>query len=102
MLPSSTIPFLNVSTDGRKKDRHNREVLLISRLLQNSGVTDFCMHHIDDGGMNKNLPLSVGERWYDIAYVAGDGEIFLIEVMRLRYARGPATLEDGSKWRKPK
>lgn len=102
MLPSSVIPFLNVTTDGRKKDRHNSEVLFFSRLLQKSGVTDFCMHHIKDAGMNHNLPLSINGKWYDIAYVAGDGEVFLIEVMRLKYARGPATTEDGTTWQKQK
>jgi len=102
VLPSSILPFLNVSTDGRKKDRHNREVLLIAQLLQSTGVKNFCLHHINDAGMNKNLPLSIDGKWYDIAYVAGDGEVFLVEVMRARFARGPMTLEDGSKWRKPK
>jgi hypothetical protein len=102
VLPSSLLPFLNVSTDGKKKNRHNREVLLIARLLQNTGVKDFCLHHVNDAGMNKNLPLSLNGRWYDIAYVSEDGEVFLIEVMRLRFARGPALMEDGSKWRKEK
>lgn len=102
MLPSSSLPFLNVSTDGKRKDRHNREVLLIARLLQASGVKDFCLHHIDDAGMNHALPLMLGGRWYDISYVAPDGEVFLVEVMRLKHARGPAASVDGSPWRKEK
>jgi hypothetical protein len=102
MLPSSSLPFLNVSTDGRKKNRHNREVLLIARLLQASGVKDFCLHHVDDAGMNHALPLAIGDKWYDISYVAPDGEIFLVEVMRLRYARGTAYIQEGEKWQKEK
>ena len=102
MLPSATLPFLNVSTDGKRKDRHNREVLIVARLLRASGVKDICLHHIDDAGMNHALPLAIGGKWYDIAYVAPDGELFLIEVMRLRYARGDVTREDGSRWRKEK
>lgn len=100
MLPSSVIPFLNVATDGRRKNRHNREVLFFSHLLHGAGISDFCLHHVDEAGMNRNLPLTVGGKWYDIAYVAGDGEVFLVEVMRARFARGPMTLEDGSPWRK--
>ena len=99
MLPSSFLPFLNVKTDGKKKDRHNREILIIARLLQASGVKDFCLHHVDDAGMNHALPLAIGGKWYDIAYVAPDGELFLVEVMRLKYARGAVTREDGSSWR---
>lgn len=102
MLPSSSLPFLNVATDGKKKDRHNREILIISRLLQASGVKKFCLHHIDDGGMDHTLPLAIGGKWYDISYVAPDGEIFLIEVMRLRYARGMPATETGEPWQKQK
>ena len=102
MLPSSVLPFLNVATDGKKKDRHNREVLIIARLLQASGVKEFCLHHVDDAGMNHALPLALGDKWYDISYVAPDGEIFLVEVMRLKYARGLPAREDGSTWRKEK
>jgi hypothetical protein len=102
VLPSSVLPFLNVATDGRKKDRHNREVLFLSALLRDAGVKDFCLHHVDEAGMNHHLPLAIDGKWYDIAYVAPDGEIFLIEVMRLKYARGPAVREDGKKWQKEK
>lgn len=102
MLPSSTLPFLNVATDGKRKDRHNREILIIARLLQASGVKDFCLHHVNDAGMDRTLPLTLGGKWYDISYVAPDGEIFLIEVMRLKYARGPVACEDGSRWPKEK
>ena len=102
MLPSSSLGFLNVTTDGKKKDRHNEEVLFFSRLIQRAGIKTFCLHHVNDAGMDRSLPLAVGGRWYDIAYVAPDGEIFLIEVMRLRYARGPAMLEDETPWLKRK
>ena len=102
MLPSSSLPFLNVATDGKRKDRHNREVLIIARLLRASGVKEICLHHIDDAGMNHALPLSLDGKWYDIAYEAPDGELFLVEVMRLKYARGAVLNEDGSRWRKEK
>ncbi len=101
-MPSSVLPFVNVATDGRKKDRHNREVLLLLALLRSAGVKDFCLHHVDEAGMNRHLPLAIDGKWYDIAYVAPDGEIFLLEVMRLKYARGPAVREDGEKWQKEK
>lgn len=96
MLPSAKLGFLNVKTDGRKKDRHNREVLFLSQLLQAAGIKDFCMHHVNDAGMNKNLPLTLNGKWYDIAYMAPDGEVFMLEIMRVKTARGPATLADGS------
>ena len=84
MLPSSKIPFLNVRTDGRKKDRHNREILWLSSLLLRAGVKDYCLHHVNEAGMNRALPLTLAGRWYDIAYVAPDGEVFMIEIMRTR------------------
>ena len=100
MLPSSVLPFVNVSTDGRKKDRHNSELLFWSRLLQRAGIKDFCLHHVKDAGMNKALPLSIDGKWYDISYVAPDGEIFMIEIMRVKFARGPVTLEDETPWQR--
>lgn len=96
MLPSSKLPFLNVKTDGRRKDRHNREILFLSQLLQAAGITDYCLHHVNDAGMNRNLPLTLAGKWYDLVYVAPDGEVFMLELMRVRTARGPACLEDGS------
>lgn len=83
MLPSATIPFLNVKTDGRKKDRHNREILFLVKLLKAAGINDYCMHHVNDAGMNKSLPLTLKGKWYDISYVAPDGEVFMIEMMRV-------------------
>lgn len=100
MLPSSKLPFLNVPTDGRKKDRHNREVLILARLLQASGVKRFCLHHVAEAGMDKTLPLMLDGRWYDISYVTPDGECFMVEVMRVNTARGPAVREDGTPWLK--
>ena len=91
MLPSASLGFLNVKTDGRRKNRHNEEILFFSRLLQSAGVKDFCLHHVNDAGMNRALPLTIGNKWYDIAYVSGDGEIFLVEIMRLRTIYDPAT-----------
>lgn len=84
MLPSAALPFLNVKTDGSLKDRHNREVLFFARLLRSEGIRDMCMHHVEDAAMNKNLPLTLRGKWYDLVYVAPDGEVFLLEVMRAR------------------
>lgn len=50
--------------------------------------------------MNKALPLSIDGKWYDISYVAPDGEIFMIEIMRVKFARGPVTLEDETPWQR--
>ena len=102
MLPSSTLGFLNVNTDGRRKDRHNREILFLLRLLRQAGLRDIGAHHVDDAGLNKDLPLTLAGKWYDIVYVAPDGEVFMLELMRVGTARGPATLEDGTPWQKRK
>lgn len=102
MLPSSKLGFLNVKTDGRRKHRHNEEILFVSRLLQGAGITDYCLHHVNDAGMNKDLPLCLDGKWYDISYIAPDGEVFLIEIMRVRTARGAAVNEEGVAWRKEK
>lgn len=95
MLPSSKIPFLNVKTDGRRKERHNREILFVLGLLRQAGITDYCLHHIDDAGMDRALPLTLKGKWYDISYVSGDGEIFLIEIMRLRIKKTKEPAEEG-------
>ena len=96
MLPSAKLGFLNVKTDGRKKDRHNRELLFLAQLLLSAGVSDYCLHHVNDAGMNRALPLTLAGKWYDISYVAPDGEIFMLELMRVNTARGPAAAEDGA------
>jgi hypothetical protein len=75
--------FLNVSTDGKRKDRHNKEVLLVLKLLQKAGCCHYLLHHVKDAGMTKSLPLQIGNKWYDLSYVSEDGEIFLVEIMRI-------------------
>jgi len=95
VLPSSSLPFLNVKTDGRKKNRHNREVLFWSSMLIQAGVKDYCLHHVIDAGMNRHLPLTLAGKWFDICYVAPDGEIFLIEIMRARKIFVPLVGEAG-------
>lgn len=82
MLPSAKMGFLNVVTDGKKKDRHNKELLFWFEKLLDSGCCHYCLHHINEAGMNKTLPLQYKGRWYDLSYVAEDGEIFLVEIMR--------------------
>lgn len=83
MLPSAKLPFLNIKTDGRRKNRHNREVLRLLQLLLKDGTTRYCIHHANEAGMDKTLPLTYKEKWYDIVYEAPDGEIFMIEIMRV-------------------
>ena len=90
MLPSSVVPFVNIATDGKRKDRHNREILFFSRLLREAGTKKMCLHHVRDAGMDQDLPLTLNGKWYDISYVAPDGEIFLIEIMRTRKIYDPA------------
>ena len=82
MLPSAKLGFLNVSTDGKRKNRHNKELLLLLRLLQQAGCCHYLLHHVKDAGMNKSLPLQLAGKWYDLSYVSEDGEIFLVEIMR--------------------
>lgn len=81
-IPSSFLPLLSVNTDGKAKDRHNREVSFVLRALQKAGIKTYSLHHIRDGGVEKSLPLMKAGKWYDISYVSGDGEIILVEVMR--------------------
>jgi hypothetical protein len=82
VLPSAKMGFLNVTTDGKRKDRHNKELLLLLRLLQQAGCCHYLLHHVKDAGMTKSLPLQQENKWYDLSYVSEDGEIFLVEVMR--------------------
>lgn len=89
LQPSSVVPFLNVKTDGRAKSRHNAEVARVLRLLRADGVKDYRLHHISDVGYDKTLPLSLDGKFYDVAYRNPDGEVFLIEVMRVtNYGKG--------------
>lgn len=48
-----------------------------------------CLHHVRDAGMTYDLPLTLDGKWYDISYVAPDGEIFLVEIMRTRKIYDP-------------
>ena len=84
MLPSAKLPFLNVTTDGKRKDRHNKEILLLLKLLQGAGCVHYLAHHVKDAGMTKALPLTLEGKWYDFSYVSHDGEIFMVEIMRVR------------------
>lgn len=43
------------------------------------------VHHIRDGGLSTEIPLFLDGRLYDIGYICPDGEVFLIEVMRVKY-----------------
>lgn len=100
MLPSHEFGFLNVPTDGRKKDRHNKEILFLAGLLNRAGIAHLNLHHINDVGLDKSLPVKLGRKIYDITYVAPDGELFMIEIMRVKYAKGPARMEDDKPWQK--
>lgn len=83
-VPSAVCPLLNVLTDGRSKARHNREVMRILELLRGDGVQRYNLHHIRDGGLEKDIPLFLDGHLYDIGYICPDGEAFLIEVMRVK------------------
>jgi hypothetical protein len=100
VLPSKTIPFLSVETDGRSKDRHNREILYILDLLLKSGVKVFCTHHVSEAMADKRLPMAIGAKWYDISYVSSDGEIIMLEIMRTRSYFDPEFYERGKKCQK--
>ena len=89
-------------TDGRRKNRHNEEILFLAGLIRDAGISDYCLHHVKDGGMNRDLPLTLNGKWYDIVYTAPDGEIFMIEIMRVKTARGPACTEEGIPCQKQK
>ena len=82
-LPSVVVPLVSVFTDGRSKDRHDREVMRLLRLLRADGVSNYNIHHVRDGGLTKTLPLSLDGRVYDISFISDDGEVFLIELMRV-------------------
>ena len=82
-LPSEVVPLVSVFTDGRSKDRHNREVMRLLHLLREDGVKIFNVHHVRDGGLEKELPIALDGRFYDLSYLSDDGELFLIEVMRV-------------------
>jgi hypothetical protein len=84
VLPSASMGFINIESDGKHKNRHNEELLFLLKLLQQAGCKYFLTHHVKDGGMTKSLPLMLDHKWYDLSYVSSDGEIFLIEIMRLR------------------
>lgn len=43
------------------------------------------VHHIRDGGLSTEIPLFIDGRLYDIGYICPDGEVFLIEVMRVTH-----------------
>lgn len=81
-LPSISIPFLSVETDGKAKERHNRELSFVLKALINAGIQTYNLHHINDAGLESSLPLMKDDKWYDLSYVSWDGEIILIEVMR--------------------
>lgn len=52
-------------------------------LLRKDGVKIFNVHHVRDGGLEKELPIALDGRFYDLSYLSDDGELFLIEVMRV-------------------
>ena len=84
MIPSSAIPFLNVCHDGRHKERHNKEIAFSVGLLKKSGVREYNIAHIDDAGLSKEIPIVLNRKIYDIGYCSSDGEVFLIEIMRVK------------------
>lgn len=71
-------------------------------LLRKDGVKIFNMHHVRDGGLCRELPIALDGKYYDISYLSEDGELFLIEVMRVtnlgegRFYQDTNRLGDGS------
>lgn len=57
----------------------------VLRLLRIDGVTDYNVHHIRDAGLSPDLPIALNGKFYDIGYKSRDGEMFLIEVMRVSH-----------------
>ncbi len=100
MLPSHHFGFLNVKTDGKKKNRHNQEILFLTKLLKQAGIKFINIHHVNDVDLDKFLPVKIGNKIYDITYVAQDGELFMVEIMRIKYAKGPLKMEDDTPWQK--
>ena len=96
MLPSAKMGFLNVKTDGKRKDRHNRELLFWLKLLLNAGCSNFLLHHVQEAGMNSSLPMQHRGKWYDLSYVSEDGEVFLVEIMRTGMVYAELDLAPGS------
>ena len=52
-------------------------------LLREDGIKIFNLRHVRDGGLEKDLPIALDGHFYDISYISDDGELFLIEVMRV-------------------
>ena len=84
-VPSEVVPLVSVFTDGRSKDRHNREVMRLLHLLRGDGIKIFNLRHVRDGGLEKDLPIALDGHFYDISYISEDGELFLIEVMKVTH-----------------
>lgn len=90
-IRSALFPFLEVRTDGRAKQRHNEEVLRVLGLLKRDGVQSYTLHHIRDAGLSSDLPIALGGKYYDIGYKSRDGEVFLVEIMRVTH-RGKSNI----------
>lgn len=84
MIPSSQFPFLSVCHDGKHKRRHNQELTFMVSLLRKAGISKINMHHVNDVGLDSSLPIEQDGKFYDIAYENKEGEIFLIELMRIK------------------
>ena len=82
-IPSAAVPFVNVGTDGKRKERHNAEVMFVLAALRAAGIKIYNLDHIDDGGRDRSIPVTYRHKTYDIGYINRDGTAFLIEVMRI-------------------
>jgi hypothetical protein len=51
--------------------------------LKKAGIKTYNLHHINDAGLDKLIPISYKHKYYDIGYRNLDGSLFLIEVMRI-------------------
>lgn len=82
---SAVLPLLTVSTDGKAKEVHNREVMRVLRLLRADGTKRYILHHVCDGGQDQSIPIALDNKYFDIGYINDDGEIFLVEIMRVTH-----------------
>jgi hypothetical protein len=88
--PSSFLPCISIQTDGRRKELHNNEVSDLIRTLRISGIKAINCDHLEDGGKDERLPLAIGRKLYDIAYVSKRDTLVLVEIKTF-------TPEDGNR-----
>lgn len=87
-LPSVYFPFVNVMTNGKRKDTHNSEVQFLQKLLLDAGVSRIRIDHVKELNLDKDLPLTWNGKRFDIAYQNHEGNTVLIEVKIVKTKEG--------------